>query len=218
VKGLSRLERDERLDHRRGAMQVGGAEQPTGGRSGSEGSLRAEHALRARFLERLLCALERRTTLLADALREGGAGELEQRRTGWGWAVANELAGRGGAPDRRETRGAAWLAWTLGQPGLSSVRRWPRLRPDRSDWRTAYGLVLMTDAALGRDGSARAGVERAAGAWSWVVSGALGPAPEGLAEELGALFGGELVLSCSPSRWSLDIPCEWWPRGGGGGG
>lgn len=197
-------------------MQVGGADQPTGGRSESDESSRAALALRARFLERLLCALEQRTTLLAGALKQGGAGELEQRRIGWGWAVANELAGRGGAPDRRETRGAAWLAWTLGEPAGTSVRRWPRLRPERSDWRLAYGLVLATDEAFARDAAAWAGVERATGAWSWVLSGTLGAAPEGLAEELDGLFEGELTLSCSPTRWSLGLPCAWWPRGGGG--
>ncbi|MEO0650457.1 MAG: hypothetical protein AAFZ65_07250 [Planctomycetota bacterium] len=177
-----------------------------------DASVAEPEGLRAEFLGALLRGLEGRTRRLTERL-EGAAGavgsEAEQTRLGWGWAVANELAGDGGAPDRREPRGAAWLAGCLYERALDGVASWPRVQPAHADWRAAYALVLVTRAGLA-GGAARAGRRAHDGGCAWWLEPIEAPIPQALTAELQSLFGaGELCLERVGDRWALPLPEAW---------
>ena len=171
-----------------------------------------ERSPRQEFLGALLCALEQGTRRLAERLEDGAdpaALDGEQARLGWGWAVANELAGEGGAPDRREPRGAAWLARCFAEPRLEAVAGWPRVRPEHADWRAAYALVLVTRAGFAA-GARRVGRRAHAGGCGWVLEPLASPPPVALEDELAGLGAGlPARVEQLGDRWVLPLPEAW---------
>lgn len=182
-------------------------------------SLESADDLRRSFLDDLLRSLGEGTRGLVGRIEEVGrdaAAERQQRRLGWCWAVANELAGEGASPDRREASGTAWLAACLDPRLAESVGAWPRIRPEAADWRVAYALVLFTRVALERAGGRRASRRALGEGCSWHVTGTEGPVPDDLRRELERLFPDRSVLVSDDDGWRLELPLEWRLENSGG--
>ena len=157
---------------------------------------------RAQALESELSSLAH----LDTAEAAGRSAELEEERgkLGWGLVVAAGLLGADGAPARRESAGARWLAELVDLPPSCSPEGWPELRREVADWSLAHALVRWTWEAARHGGGAPRLERSSGGVATWIVSDVEVRPPKALSALLERQVAG-LRCEADGRAWCLQL-------------